>query len=100
MWGVPMCTIGERQRCLRISVASLAGPHGVECADLRGMFAQVSLRFLRIQAIRDPCQVDDAQSASGPTPAFSEDLFARVVIQGQFLARVAIDQQKWFLPGR
>jgi hypothetical protein len=51
-----------------------------ETADLRAIFPQKPLQFLRIQAIRDLAEVHDAHRARGQKPAFTEDLNAPVLI--------------------
>jgi hypothetical protein len=66
----------------------------VRMADVRGMFAQESLRFWRIETIRDVRQVHQADRAGGQKSAFSEDPFTCVVIQGQLLTGIACDQHE------
>jgi hypothetical protein len=50
-----------------------------ETADVRSIFPQKRLQLLRIQAIRDPAEVHEADRARGQ-PAFTEDLNAPVRI--------------------
>jgi hypothetical protein len=51
-----------------------------ETAPIRAVLSQKSLRFLRVQAIRDLAEVHDANRASGRKPAFTEYLDARFLI--------------------
>ena len=56
------------------------------------MFPQKPLQFLRIQTIRDLEEVHDTDTARGQKPAFTEDLDAPVLIQGQSPTRLAPHQ--------
>ena len=67
-----------------------------ETADLRAAFPQKSLRFLCIQATRDVSEIYDADRAGGQKPAFTEDLNAPVLIQGQAPTRRGHHQEKLF----
>ena len=51
-----------------------------ETADVRPIFPQKPLQLLRIQAIRDPAEVHDADRTRGRKPAFTQDLNAPVRI--------------------
>jgi len=63
-----------------------------ETADLDAVFPQKSLRFFRIQAIRDVAEIHNADRASGQKPALTEDVDARVLIEGQSPTCVAQPQ--------
>jgi len=54
-----------------------------ETASLRTIFPQKPLQLLRIQATRDVSKIYDAYRAGGQRPAFTQDLNAPVLIQGQ-----------------
>jgi hypothetical protein len=54
-----------------------------ETASLRTIFPQKPLQLLRIQATRDVSKIYDADRTGGQKPAFTEDLNASVLIQGQ-----------------
>jgi hypothetical protein len=54
-----------------------------ETASLRTIFPQKPLQLLRVQALRDVSKIYDADRTGGQIPAFTEDLNAPVLIQGQ-----------------
>ena len=54
-----------------------------ETASLRAVFPKKPLQFLRIQAIRDLAEVHKTNLARGQKPAFTEDVDAPVLIEGQ-----------------
>ncbi len=49
-------------------------------ASLSAVSPQKLLQFIRVQAIRDPAKVHDAETAREQKPAFIEDLNAPVLI--------------------
>ena len=58
-------------------------PPCAKTTDLRSILPQIPLRFLRIEAIWDLAEVHDGQGrARGQKPAFTEDLYAPVLIKG------------------
>jgi hypothetical protein len=67
-----------------------------ETANLRAIFPQKSLQLLLIQAIRDVSKIYDADRAGGQKPAFTEDLNAPVLIQGQPFTRRRHHHEKLF----
>ena len=54
-----------------------------ETASLRTIFPQKPLQLLRVQALRDVSEIYDADGTRGQRPAFTQDLNAPVLIQGQ-----------------
>jgi hypothetical protein len=67
-----------------------------ETADVRTIFPQKRLQLLRIQAVRDLAEVHDADRAIRQRPAFTEDLDAFVLIQGQPFTRRRHHHEKLF----
>jgi hypothetical protein len=64
----------------------------VETARLRALFPQKPLQFLRIQAVWDLEQVHDTDRRRGQKPTFTQDLDARVLVEGQSPTRFARHQ--------
>src|SRR5258707_2329027 len=59
----------------------------VQAAGLSAPFPEKSLRFLRIQAVRNITEVHHAKTVSGQKPAFAQNLDAGVLIEGQSASR-------------
>jgi hypothetical protein len=69
---------------LRVALRSF---RSTGAAQFRTAFPEESLRFLRVEAVRDTTEVHYTKALSGQKPAFSENPDASVIVDRQFASR-------------